>query len=64
MDMRNLPKTYMGYSVKELLQVLEDLKTPTGTKAPKEKILAMSKLAREYHLTPTHQLRGNIDFFV
>jgi hypothetical protein len=64
MESKNLPKTYKGYSVKELLQVLEELKTPKGTKAPKEKIQAMYELVREYHLTPVHQLKGNIDFFV
>lgn len=54
----------MGYSVKELLQVLEELQSATGTKATKGKILAMGELVREYHLTPVHQLRGNIDFYV
>ena len=37
---------------------------PTGTKAPKEKILAMSQLVREYHLTQVRQLKGNINFYV
>ncbi len=52
----DLPTTYMGYPVSELLQVLKELQGPTGTKAPKEKILAMDELVREYKLTPVHQV--------
>jgi hypothetical protein len=62
--LKNLPQTYLGYSVKELLQVYEELKTPQGTKAPKEKIAAMSKLVLEYRLRPVQKLQGNIDFYV
>jgi hypothetical protein len=59
-----LPKTYRGFSVKELLQILDELRTAKGTKAPEEKISAMFNLVREYHLTYEHKLIGNIDFFV
>ena len=62
--MKNLPQTYMGYSVKELLQVFEELKTAAGTKAPKEKVAAMSKLVLEYRLTSLRQWQGKIDFYV
>jgi hypothetical protein len=62
--LKKLPETYKGYSVKELLQVLAELRSQAGTEAPKEKILAMNELVREYHLTSVRQMKGNINFFV
>jgi len=56
MQSRNLPDSYKGYPVSELLQILKELQGPKGTKAPKEKILAMDELVREYQLTPVHQI--------
>ena len=50
MQKSNLPKTYKGFLTEELLKVWEEIKTPEGTKASKEKILAMGELVREYRL--------------
>ena len=67
MQFKNLPNNYMGYPVSELLQILKELQGAKGTKAPKEKILAMDEMVREYKLTPVHQIPrgapGRLNFF-
>jgi hypothetical protein len=55
MQSKSLPDSYKGYPVSELLQVLKELQGE-GTTASEEKIVAMSKLVREYKLTPVHQV--------
>lgn len=52
--MNDLPKTYMGYKVEKLLHTLHEIQNG-GTKSSQSKIKAMSKLVREYKLTPVHQ---------
>lgn len=55
MQAEDLPDSYKGYPVSELLQVLEELQG-AGTTAPEKKIVAMRQLVREYQLTPVHQI--------
>lgn len=53
MQEKKLPKTYKGYSTKELLKTWSQLKSggiPEDT--PKEQILAMSQLLQEYKISP------------
>jgi hypothetical protein len=50
MEKQSLPKTYKGYSTEELLNIWEEIRSPKGTSAPKEKILAMSQMIREFKL--------------
>jgi hypothetical protein len=50
MQNKKLPETYMGYLTKDLLETWEEIQRPEGTQAPKEKILAMRKILREYRL--------------
>ena len=46
----HLPDLFKGYKTSELLQVWAEIQSPPGTKAPKEKILALRDLLRKYHL--------------
>jgi hypothetical protein len=61
MRREELPKNYKGYPTEELLQIYDDLladklrgKNPP---VPREKILAMGNLLREYKLAPVFQNR-------
>jgi hypothetical protein len=62
MNRNELPKTYMGYSTAELLDILD--KVSGGLKEslpePPEKIIAMRMLAREYLLTSTAKVAAGI----
>ena len=46
---QKLPETFMGYSTKDLLRTWEEIQQTEGTKAPKEKIIAMDQLLKKYH---------------
>ncbi|MCK5243789.1 MAG: hypothetical protein KAJ90_00855 [Desulfobacterales bacterium] len=50
MQNKDFPKTYKGFSTKDILRTWEEIKTPQGTKTPKDLILAMSEFLREYRL--------------
>ena len=50
MQNKKLPETFMGYSTKDLLKTWEEIQQPEGTKAPQEKIIAMDKFLKKYHL--------------
>ncbi len=50
MQDQTLPENYKGYSTKDLLKVWEEIQRPGGTKAPREKILAMRALLKEFRL--------------
>ena len=50
MDSNNLPETYKGYKIKDLLRTWEEIKAPGGTKAPEEMITAMGSMLRELRL--------------
>ena len=54
---KKLPKTYKGYSTEELLQMYETISTGGSLKGqPREKILAMDHLLREFKLAPVFQV--------
>ncbi len=59
MQNKELPQTFKGYSTKDLLRTWEEIKSPKGTKAPQEKILAMNQLLREYRLGLFSQIRND-----
>lgn len=50
MHAKNLPVTYKGYLTEELLKTWEEIRSPEGTRAPREVIAAMNELLREYDL--------------
>jgi hypothetical protein len=50
MQNRDLPETYMGYSTKDLLTTWVEIQQPKGTQAPREQILVMRRLLRDYKL--------------
>lgn len=56
MQSAKLPKVYMDYNVEELLKVMKEVQEENGTQASQAKIKAMSELAREFQLTPIHQV--------
>ncbi len=50
MQNKNFPKTYNGFYTDDILRTWEEIKTPQGTKAPKDLILAMRQFLIEYRL--------------
>lgn len=50
MENKNLPESYKGYSTEDLLKTLAEIRSKEGTSAPREKILALSQMMREYDL--------------
>jgi len=55
MHNQNMPETYAGFSTGELLDMLKKRMSYQSMKGyPREKIIAMGDLAREYFLTPGH----------
>ena len=55
MQKKNLPKTYKGYDTEELLRILDEINSPGGTQASKEKVLAMGDLLEEYKIGAVFQ---------
>lgn len=50
MQNKNFPKIYNGFYTDDILRTWEEIKTPQGTKAPKDLILSMRQFLREYRL--------------
>ncbi|MFV9690174.1 MAG: hypothetical protein ACNY01_04315 [Desulfobacteria bacterium] len=50
MQNKNFLKTYNGFSTDDILRTWEEIKTPQGTKASRDLILAMRHFLREYRL--------------
>jgi hypothetical protein len=56
MQNNNLPKTFEGFSTEELLGLLNKrLAHQSLEGTPQKKLIAVSKLARTYRLTPVHR---------
>ncbi|OEU53592.1 MAG: hypothetical protein BA871_11610 [Desulfuromonadales bacterium C00003096] len=50
MQKKKLSATHKGFLTKDLFKTWEEIKTPAGTKTPKNQILVTRQLLREYRL--------------
>jgi len=55
MPPKNLPRTYKGYDTGDLLQTLDEINSPGGTRASIEKIIIMGEMLEEYKLGAVFQ---------
>ena len=57
MQSKNLPETYKGYSTEDLLEIYHQIphNRMDSPEPPRDKVIAMSSLLREYKLAPVHQ---------
>ncbi len=63
MRKKNLPTSYKGYPIDELLDMWDQIANKDGIYqgTPKEKIRAMNRFLREYKMAPVYKVAAEIE---